>query len=67
MLRLLAGAILVLCLGIAGTLLVGRAIDHELEDRVIITRHDGRTIDCARIVYEDDSVFYDDCHTIVAP
>ena len=43
-----------------GTGQVGRAMDHEAEQRVIFTK-DGVTLDCARRFGGHGSVSYNDC------
>lgn len=76
---LLAGAVFCLLIAVAASG-IGRAMDHEIEQRVIFTR-DGVTFDCERrfvepgevVTFEDGSsvhasedgeVAYTDCHTI---
>jgi hypothetical protein len=45
-----------------GAALVGRAIDTEIQDRVIFTRN-GVTLDCERLV-RGGEVEYDNCHNV---
>ena len=54
---------LALCVCLAVLVLVtalGRAIDTEIQDRVIFTR-DGVTLDCERITDVAGRTFYDSC------
>lgn len=63
MLRLLmAGAVfcLLVLFAVSG---IGRALDHEAQDRVIFTRA-GVTLDCARTVGPYGSVAYTECHQV---
>lgn len=43
---------------------LGRAMDHEAQQRVIFTNKDGVTLDCARHYGGHGSVSYDDCHQV---
>ena len=80
MLRLFLIGAVVFAIFSLGAGLVGRAMGHEVQDRVIFTR-DGVTFDCERrfvhrgekVSFEDGSsvhasedgeVFYTNCHTI---
>lgn len=45
-----------------GSVLVGRAIDTEVQDRVIFTRN-GVTLDCER-VFVGGEMNYNDCHRV---
>jgi hypothetical protein len=58
--RLLGIALCVCALGLIASVLVGRAYDHEAQQRVIFTRH-GQTLDCNRAEGADGRVFYDHC------
>ena len=52
---------------LVGATLVGRAIDTEVQDRVIITRPGGLTLDCERQVkHAGDVVRFEDDSTVVA-
>lgn len=63
MIRLLLAAV-VLCILIAVAVSgIGRALDVEVQDRVIFTR-DGVTMDCARTVGPYGSVSYTECHLV---
>ena len=58
---LLCGAIV----GVLAVTLIGRAIDVEVQDRIIIARsRSGQTLDCARRVGPHGNVFYFDCHAV---
>lgn len=41
--------------------LIGRAIDHEVSERVLFTRSDGVTLDCKRVVKGHGNVYYTGC------
>lgn len=64
--RTLIVAIVVCLIVVVGATAVGRAIDSEVQDRVIITRN-GQTADCRHEVYEDGSVYWIDCHPVTIP
>lgn len=46
-----------------GVVFVGRAYDHEAQQRVIFTKQ-GKTLDCNRAEGADGRVFYDHCVTV---
>lgn len=54
---LLCGAVFI------GAHAVGRALDHELEQRILITQN-GATLDCRRDVSAHGNVSYNDCHVV---
>lgn len=57
-------AALVLLIGVG---LIGRALDHEIQQRVIFTRPDGVTFDCERtFVQEGEVIPYEDGSSVVA-
>lgn len=60
MTRMLGMAIVFALVVLIGATLVGRAIDVEVSDRVILTR-DGHTLDCERVVRGHGHVFYENC------
>lgn len=63
MIRLLLSAAvfcLLIALAVSG---IGRAIDQEIEDRVIFTRA-GVTLDCARELGPYGSISYTECHQV---
>ncbi len=78
--RLLMLALVLSAAVVLGATAIGRAIDTEVQDRVIITRPGGLTLDCERQVkhagevvrFEDDStvvaregeVFYSNCDRV---
>jgi hypothetical protein len=59
---LLTGVIVALAL-FFGSVLVGRALDHEAQQRVIFTKH-GETLDCNRTEGAGGEVFYDHCVSV---
>lgn len=59
----LIGALVGLVLFFAAEM-VGRAMDHEAQQRVIFTNSDGVTLDCARHYSGHGSVSYRDCHQV---
>lgn len=64
--RLLMLALVLSVSVVVGATLIGRAIDTEVQDRVIITRY-GLTLDCERQVkHAGDVVRFEDDSTVVA-
>lgn len=61
--RYLLIAILVTGVVCLGATALGRAIDHELEQRILITQN-GATVDCRRDVSGHGNVSYNDCHVV---
>jgi hypothetical protein len=58
--RLLGMALLISLVVLIFVALVGRAIDTEVQDHILITRG-GATLDCERITDVVGNVFYDSC------
>lgn len=56
-------ALVVCSLVVLSAVAVGRAIDQEIQDRIVFVR-DGVTLDCERLVRADGSVGYDGCITV---
>jgi len=59
---LLLAAAVCMCI-VLGATLVGRAVDHEMQDRVIFTQN-GVTLDCERITDVAGRTFYDSCERV---
>lgn len=63
MIRLLLAAAVLCGLVVLAVSGIGRAIDTEIENRVLITQN-GATWDCERFVYPDGRVAYGNCHIV---
>jgi len=61
--RILLVAALVCSVVVFAATALGRAIDTELEQRVIIPR-DGQLLDCRRDFSGHGNVSYNDCHVV---
>lgn len=60
MMRALIVAIVVCLIVVLAATAVGRAIEKEMQDHILITQN-GETLDCERIVDVQGRVFYDSC------
>jgi hypothetical protein len=61
--RYLLIAILVCGVVVLGATALGRAIDQELQQRILFTQN-GATLDCRRDFSAHGSVSYSDCHVV---
>lgn len=62
--RYLIVALVVCSLVWLGATAVGRAIDHEIQDRILIPGPNGQTLDCERITDVAGNTFYDSCQVV---
>lgn len=61
--RLVVVALVVCAVIVLGATAVGRAVDAQVSDRVLITR-DGITLDCERVYGVGGETSYGNCHRV---